>query len=257
MDRWAFFLLAALAVAAPARAGEIDAAYSANWVGLPAAEIKLAFRRDGATAETEIAIATKGLPRWLTKFRADAVDDVQIAPDGVPLPRRYRALYDLRKRRNSRIDLRFVDEGGVSTVERTPDDTTRKPPLAAPFRRNVVDPLAALAVIQAALDAHRGETRTFVVPVFDGARRFDVVTDVTQWDKQNRQVRVTLNLRPIAGFKGESSDDPDPDSAPRPVDVVFSDDAALTPVSLKVSIAYLPLVVRFDHLCKSFATCGD
>jgi len=61
-------------------------------------------------------------------------------------------------------------------------------------------------------------------------------------------------LVPIAGFKG--GDDDDPDDAPRPMDVTFTNDAAVMPVSIRVSVAYLPLVVRFQHRCDSFAACA-
>ena len=257
MRAFAPFLLAALAAGSSANAAESAASYHASWAGLPAADIRLGFREDGTSVETEILIASKGIPRWITKFRADAEGDARIAPGGAAVPSRYRALYDLRKRLGSRIDLRYVEHDGASIAERDADDTTRKPPLAEQFRRNVVDPLSALMVIRRALEAHPGEKREFVVPVFDGARRFDVVTDVVEWNAEDRLVRVKLNLRPIAGFKGESSDDQDPDDAPRPVDVAFAEDASLLPVSLRVSIAYLPLVVRLDHRCASFAACDD
>ena len=68
-------------------------------------------------------------------------------------------------------------------------------------------------------------------------------------------VQVKLTLTPIAGFKGGSSDDGDPDDAPRPVDISFTNDAALVPVSIRMSIAYLPLVVRFQHRCETFEAC--
>jgi hypothetical protein len=63
-------------------------------------------------------------------------------------------------------------------------------------------------------------------------------------------------LNPIAGFKGESSEDGDPDAAPRPLDLTLSNDARLLPLSLKVSVAFLPVWLWLDHVCASFATCG-
>jgi len=38
---------------------------------------------------------------------------------------------------------------------------------------------------------------------------------------------------------------------------VFTDDASLVPVSMRVTVWYLPMVVRFDHFCKSFDACGE
>ena len=68
-------------------------------------------------------------------------------------------------------------------------------------------------------------------------------------------LRVELTLRPIAGFKGKSSDGGDPDDAPRPVALTLSDDARLLPLSLTVQVFFLPLVVRLDHLCTTAAPC--
>ena len=62
-------------------------------------------------------------------------------------------------------------------------------------------------------------------------------------------LRVALNLRPIAGFKGETSDDGDPDNAPRPVALTLTDDARLLPMSISVRVFYLPLVVQLDRVC--------
>ena len=62
-------------------------------------------------------------------------------------------------------------------------------------------------------------------------------------------------LSPIAGFKGETSDDGDPENAPRPVEVAISDDARLLPLSMRVSVAYLPLVVELTRPCDSGAAC--
>jgi hypothetical protein len=44
--------------------------------------------------------------------------------------------------------------------------------------------------------------------------------------------------------------------APRPVEAVFTDDASLVPVSMRVTVWYLPMAVRFGHFCKSFDACG-
>ena len=238
-----------------AAADEVAATYHATWAGIPAGDIRMSFRQDGSDYRNRIEIASRGLPRWLTKFWADATGEGRIAADGAATPSRYDARYDLRKRRDSRIDLRYVEQDGAVIAERGAEDTSHKPPLAAPFRRNTLDPLSALAAVRNELKARRGAGGPFVVPVFDGARRFDVAVTLISSDKKDRLIRLRLTLHPVAGFKGESSEDGDPDSAPRPVDVAFSDDSALVPVSLRVSIAFLPLEVRLDKRCDSFETC--
>src|SRR5204863_206843 len=84
--------------------------------------------------------------------------------------------------------------------------------------------LSALTAIRHEL--RRGNRGSFTVPVYDGARRFDVIARVLPPSKSNeRALHLRLTLSPIAGFKGETSDDGDPENAPRPVEVAISDDA--------------------------------
>jgi hypothetical protein len=250
-------LVTVLAPGAGARAEEVAAFYRATWAGLPAAEMRLAFGDDGPGYRDEIHIETKGLAHLFTKFRGGAVAEGRLGDDGAAAPTRYDALYDLRKRHGSRISMRFVGGHGAVLAERTPDDTSHKPPIDEAFRRNVADPLSALASIRHALKVKPPKPGgQFKIPVYDGSRRFDIAAKIVSVGGDDNLVQVKLTLVPIAGFKGGSSDDGDPDDAPRPVDLSFTNDAALMPVSIRVSIAYLPLVVRFQHRCATFAACA-
>lgn len=252
------FGAALVALGGVARADELAAFYRATWAGLPAGELRLGFGQASSSYRDEIEIESKGLPQWFTKFRGSAVAEGHLGDDGSAVPSRYEALYDLRKRHSSRISMRFNETKRGRVAERTPEDTSRKPPLADIYRRNVADPLSALAAIRQELRVHRpGAGAQFRVPVYDGARRFDVAVTVLSVGGEEDVVRLKLSLVPIAGFKGGHSDDGDPDDAPRPVDVVLTHDERLLPVSMRVSIAYLPLVVRFHHSCATFATCGS
>ncbi len=87
----------------------------------------------------------------------------------------------------------------------------------------------------------------FTVPVYDGARRFDVLVHVVSVGGKERGIRLLLTLRPIAGFKGGSDEDVDPDDAPRPVQAVFTHDADLMPISMRVSVWYLPLAYSGNY----------
>jgi hypothetical protein len=249
-----------MVIAAPsgvAAADENIAFYRATWAGLPAAEMRLAFSEGGSGYRDEIHIETKGLARLFTKFRGGAVAEGRLGDDGSAAPSRYDALYDLRKRHDSRISMRFVGGLGGVMAERTPADTSHKPPLEEAYRRNVADPLSALASIRQVLRVKPPKAGSqFKIPVYDGSRRFDVAARIVSVGGDDNLVQVKLTLTPIAGFKGGSSDDGDPDDAPRPVDITFTNDAALLPVSIRVSIAYLPLVVRFQHRCDTFAACA-
>jgi hypothetical protein len=149
--------------------------------------------------------------------------------------------------------MRFAARNGAVVAERGADDTSRKPPLAERFRTNVLDPLSALTAIRVQL--RRGSRGAFTIPVYDGARRFDVVARVLPARGGDRNIHVELNLAPIAGFKGETSDDGDPDNAPRPVALTLTDDARLLPISVSVRVFYLPLVIQLDRVCSDAKAC--
>ena len=239
-----------------ARPEEIAAFYRASWAGLPAAEIRLGLGDTASAYRHEIRIETQGLPHLFTRFRADAVGEGRLTGDGSAKPARYDAHYDLRKRRNQQASLRFVERRGELIAERTEADTSRKPALAEMHRRDVLDPIAALAFIRQHLRAKPPKPGdAFAIRVFDDARRFDVAVSVIAVGGDEGTIRLGLTLQPIAGFKGESSDDGDPDNAPRPADLTLSNDARLLPLSLRVQIAYLPVSVQLDHVCASFDTC--
>lgn len=234
---------------------ELAAQYRASWAGLPAGQIVLRLHDDPAAYRDEIAIGSAGLPRLVTRFRGSAVSEGRIAAAPLPTPSHYDARYDLRKRRDRQLSMRFAAAAGAVVAERGPGDTSRKPPLAARFRTNVLDPLSALTAIR--LELRRGDRGEFSLPVYDGARRFDVRAQVLPTHSGDNAIHVELTLAPLAGFKGESSDDGDPDDAPRPVVVTFSNDQRLMPLSMRVSIYYLPLVVELTRWCTTAAACGQ
>jgi uncharacterized protein DUF3108 len=243
-------------IAGAAEAEELAAFYRATWAGLPAAEIRLGLGDMPSGYRHEIRIETQGMPRWLTKFKADAMAEGKFG-DGTTLPARYDARYDLRKRRDQHLSLRFVEQEGELIAERTPEDTSRKPPLAEIHRRAVLDPIAALAFIRQQLRMKPPQPGdSFAIRVFDDARRFDVTVRVVAVGGETDTIRLGLTLKPIAGFKSETSEDGDPDSAPRPVDLTLSNDGRLLPLSMRVRIAWLPVSVQLDHVCTSFDACG-
>ena len=69
-------------------------------------------------------------------------------------------------------------------------------------------------------------------------------------------LRAELTLRAIAGFKGETSEDGDPDDAPRKVELSV-DEARMVPLSITVPVFSLPLVVQFQRLCAAPDPCTE
>jgi hypothetical protein len=240
----------------PAAAEDIVANYSAYWAGLPAANIRLTLHNAGVGYHDEIEITTQGLPHLLSRFHATASAEGRLAADRTAEPSHYSAAYDLRKRRDSRVSMLFVRRSGGTVAERGPDDTSRKPPLAEAFRKNSVDPLSALERIREALRT-AGPDRRFTIPVYDGARRFDIVGEILpKSSPADGTLRAELTLRPIAGFRGETSEDGDPDDAPRRVELSVTDDTRLLPLSISVPVFFMPLVIRFEELCPTARSCS-
>jgi hypothetical protein len=242
-------------MAGPAAAEEIVANYSAYWAGLPAANIRLTLHDGSAGYHDEIEITTQGLPHLLSRFRATASAEGRLAADRTAEPSHYSAAYDLRKRRDRRVSMLFVRRSGATVAERDPDDTSRKPPLAEAFRKNSIDPLSALERIREAL--RTAGPRKFTIPVYDGARRFDIVGEILpKSSPADGTLRAELTLRPIAGFRGETSEDGDPDDAPRRVELSVTDDARLLPLSVTVPVFFMPLVIRLEEPCPTARSCS-
>jgi len=246
--------MAAVFPAAPAaRADDIVALYQASWAGVPAGRIRLILHEGDGAYRDEIAVGSQGLPRLVTKFRGSAVASGQLRGNQPPQPASFDAAYDLRKRRDRRLVMPFAARDGALIAERGPGDTSRKPPLAEKLRRDVLDPLSALTAIRQAL--RRGES-AFRVPVYDGARRFDVEASILPGaNGDGTGLHLALTLRAIAGFKGESSDDGDPDDAPRPATLTLSDDGRFLPQQVSVPIFFLPLTVELVKTCEAAANC--
>jgi hypothetical protein len=233
-------------------ADDISAIYTTTWAGLPAAHIRLTLHDSADGYRNEIAISSEALPHLVTHFRGTGVAEGRLA-GGMVHPQRFDADYDLRKRKDRKLRMAFVQRDGAVFAERGPGDTSRKPLLKEQFRRNVVDPLSVITAIRAAV--RRGET-AFTVPVYDGARRFDTDVRVLPRDPKQPGVHLALLLKAIAGFKGDSSDDGDPDDAPRPVSLTLTDDAKLVPLAMSVRIWFLPLDATLERVCDSKTPCG-
>jgi hypothetical protein len=240
------------ASAVAARADDVSALYGATWAGMAAAQIRLTLHDDSGHYRDEITIGSEGLPHLVTRFRGTAVAQGRLDGGQAPAPSRFDANYDLRKRKNRELRMNFVTRDGAIVAGRGPGDTSRKPELKEQFRRNVIDPLSVITLIRAAV--RRGETQ-FTIPVYDGARRFNAEARVLPRDPKDPGIHLALMLRAIAGFKGESSDDGDPDDAPRPVSLTLSDDGKLTPLSMTVKIWFLPLTATLQRVCAASDPC--
>src|SRR4051794_28335492 len=86
-----------------ARAEGPAAIYRAYWAGLPAGEIRRALGDAPGAYQDRIEIRSLGLRSLVTRFRGSAVSEGRLAAGRLPLPARFDAAYDLRKRRDRRL----------------------------------------------------------------------------------------------------------------------------------------------------------
>jgi hypothetical protein len=248
--------LPAVPVASGARAAEVTAYYEASWASLPAATLTLSINDDGGRYRDALHIETIGLPRWLLHFRTRVESAGMLGPDGAARPARYEVDYDLRRYRNQHVRVAFVSRDGAIVAERTVDDSSSKPPLPEKYRRDIIDPMTAFAAIRERLRGRAMKVGDrFTLPVFDDVRRYDIKVTVKAIDDLDKLVHLHLDLLPIAGFKDKKDSSGDSEDAPRPIEITFRNDAALLPTRLEVAIGWLPLVIRFDHVCADLAHC--
>jgi hypothetical protein len=248
----AILLLGAL----PAAAEPVTLRYTATWAGLPAAEIHLRLDEGKADFRSQIDIKTEGAPRWFTRFRAHGISEGAVAADGLAAPSRYDAYYDLRSRKDKRISMRFPD--GIA--ERGAEDSTEKPQIAVADRTGVVDPLTALNRMREAIWTGAAQRGHVTIPVYDGKRRFDVEQrgltseTVRLGGVEQRVLHLRLVLLPVAGFK-EHDPEGNPDSGPRAMDVLFSDDGNLVPLRMEVQVGWFTMAVNLAERCGAAAPC--
>jgi hypothetical protein len=245
----------------PAAGEPVTLRYTATWAGLPAAEIHLRLDEGKSDFRSQIDIRTEGAPRWFTRFRARGISEGAVAADGLAAPRRYDATYDLRSRKDKRISMHFLPDGASFVAERGSEDSTEKPQIAIADRTGVVDPLTALSRMREAIRSGLAQRGRFTIPVYDGKRRFDVeqrgLTSETAAIGGVAQpvLHLRLVLLPVAGFK---DNDPEgtPDSGPRAMDVLFSDDGNIVPLRMTVQVGWFTMAVSFAQRCGSAAPCS-
>jgi hypothetical protein len=121
-------LLGATTTGREAAAEDITGVYSAFWAGLPAGQTRVKLQDSGSGYSDEIEISTQGLPRLFTSFRATALAEVRRGADRLAEPSHYLAVYDLWKRRDSRVRMQFFNRTGTMIAERGPDDTPESLP---------------------------------------------------------------------------------------------------------------------------------
>ncbi len=246
-----------LALAAPqAGTAATSLEFDVTWAGISAA--RAALELPGATEperRARIDIRTRGVSRLLTGFHAVAESHQA---------KFYDARYALRGR-DRRMEFALHSVGGSSIARRGPRDTSKRAELPEVWRRDVLDPLAALTILRADLIAGRVRIGDrFSLAVYDGRRRFDVEgrisapVDVTWNGRRLPAHRIELVLRPRAGFSvAELDGEEDPDDVVRVAQVVVSADGRAWPLAFDVPAAGFTFSVRLVRGCTDDACEGS
>ncbi len=202
-----------------ARAADPESmSFQAYWGGLDAAEIAFVAEQKDGRYHGHLSIHTRGMTHWMTRLMVDSdswgtVTENGFRPDSFTQT-------SSSKDKTRRVDMRFVDQGELA--EKVLDEEWRNDPSAAPpdpddqdppvpdqARHHVLDPVTALFEIGRRGKA--GEDR-FVLSVFDGRRRYDLVVDAVGpgHHEINGKTYDTLDLRavmkPMYGFRPRGMD---------------------------------------------------
>lgn len=230
--------------------------FDVTWAGIAAARAALELPGVAEpTRRTRIEIRTLGVPRLLTGFQAVAESHQT---------KLYDARYALRGR-DRRMAFALQPVGGSSVARRDPFDTSKRAELPEVWRRDVLDPLAALTTLRDGLIAGRVKIGDrFSLPVYDGRRRFDVEgripapVDVT-WNGRRLPVhRIEIVLRPRAGFSAAELDgEEDPEDVVRNAQVIVSADGRAWPLAFDVPAAGFTFSARLARGCTEDACDGS
>lgn len=194
-------LALATASAAPLDAAEtVEVRYDVFWGGFRAAEARLV----SAGGDAQLAVRATGLVDSLSAFALEAEAH----------PERFRT-HSRSKRMESllAVDYHGTPRTVIDEIRRAEpeDEDEPRPPVPEQLKAGTFDPLTALTTAcRRALTARAGER--FVLPVYDGRNRYDVVVAVSgtgSADVAGRRVvgpRATVEFHPVAGFRKKSQE---------------------------------------------------
>ncbi|TAN47479.1 MAG: DUF3108 domain-containing protein, partial [Rhodospirillales bacterium] len=191
--------------------------YEANWGGFHAADLVLDQARDDAQLLTSLAMETRGLVRWLIHLRFDALGEGTVAEEGAR-SLAYKTEFANRKG-SRRLELAFDPKTGRAELVKDLDlssepseaetDPETVEPVPMEARLGSLDPLTALIRLQenTRLAAHGQGPKSFVIPVFDGRRRYDFASEVlgakqiSVEGKPYQTIEVRLSMTTLQGFR--------------------------------------------------------
>ena len=205
-------LAAALPIAGPAAAQPVVLRMEGWWGGFKGADIQFIVDEGDRDWQGRFLVKSAGPIRRLTKLNADATGQGPLAPLAAEPHSYVQHVVSNKSERTVELGFsgtpplgrRISDREVYADPDRQARDPENVPDLPEEQRRGAMDPIAALLTLGRRIVA--GE-KHFVLPVYDGRRRFDLAVDLagprTHGLLGTR--RTTLDavavVHPIAGFK--------------------------------------------------------
>ncbi len=210
--RAALIFAFALLAAGPARAAQpTTLLMQAWWGGLKGADIQFTVDEENGGWQGRFLVHGAGIVRWMTKLEADAGGHGQLGPVGA-LPDSYfqhvisnksDRTVELAFRGEPPIGARLSDRETYIDPGKEARDPENVPDLPEVQRRDTMDPIAAIISLgqrAAKRDKH------FILPIYDGRRRFDLDVTVTGpshhglLKRQTDTIDAVAIVHPVAGF---------------------------------------------------------
>lgn len=191
-----------------AHAEERAVRLGAWWGGLHAADIYFASRRDGGDYGGELDIRSRGALEALSGLHMEASGRGRVTSSGLA-PQHYDQ--HTESRRLERVVQVDLGAGGTAHIVRDQDirrdepDDDPPPPVPADLLKDVLDPVTAILTL-----GRRGVAgeKNYVVPVYDGRRRYDLAVGVTGPGRHDIDGRGydTLDLKVVVKPRGGFTD---------------------------------------------------
>lgn len=258
-----FSLLVWLGASGTGRAAEQENLnFQAFCGGMDAAEISFVAEQQGGRFHGHLSIRTRGVTRWVSKLSIDSDSWGEVTPEGFR-PTTFNQ-FTSSKEKSRHTEMRFVDQGRVAETlldeERRADSSLVPPDADDPdpvvpdeARRQVLDPVTALFEMGRRSMAGEGH---FVLAVFDGRRRYDLVVEAVGPGRHDIGGRDydTLDLKavmkPLYGFRPRYMDF----WRDAGFDVFVSRDIGL-PVKIMTTTFTAGTVIGLQTVCRGSQPC--
>lgn len=191
----------------PAEGQTVTLCYSIAWSGFRIANLRYQFT-GGKRYEVNITTDTVGIVKLFGPLHYAAVTEGRMSYNDTPRPVRYAAAYTKSNNTRRVVELFFDQKtGAIAEDIRPPRGYVRVKPEE---RRGALDPLTAALFmrpyIMKAVNERRFGTE-WRVPVYDGSKRYDVITRLVGPDtrmvsgKRKPVYHLVARVIPVAGFK--------------------------------------------------------